>query len=279
MGIVCLVLLFAVGMMGIGYAGWAESIFIAQDVETGILSAGIRSRGVNDHGPDPNWLRGPNPEGLDIGYIRCADGPYVCELDGAAYSESVEVNICGYPSYAAACTVEMANCGSIPAKVETIDVDWYGDLAGNILVGDWAVNFPDGYRKTGSGLTSLKRTIRCASIDPGQKIWLDIEFRVTGKRNKRKVAVDAIREVVKTVVKAEAAEAAKAVKIITEKETGTEPVTERYADPVANGPPAGPLTKPAAGPKAETEAGIEIECGSATGTITVTYRRWNEMRW
>jgi len=335
LGIICMILLFSMGTMGMGYAGWYDVISAKYDVATGTVSAGIRNHGVNDYGPDPCSHGGPNPKGKDIGYAHCQDGPYEYELEGTPYSENVKVDIYGYRSYAPVFTLEMANCGSIPVKVDQLMIDWDGELADNIQVGKWSVDCPDGYRQSGQGLTSLRNTIRYVCLDPGQKMWLDLEFQVGGKKD-RKDSLEVINEALRTVLKDKTAEASEIDEVSSDdaernstesasasegasqtedsapdSESATnnapvpdilsssaeapgEPPTEIPANQSGDGPDAGealsdepvytlpkkPVSESAEGSsKAGIAATSKIECGSATGTITITYRRWNEKWW
>jgi len=280
-GIICMILLLAVGMTGVGNAGWNWAVSFTQDVKTGVTSAGIRSCGVNDYGPDPVWHKGLNPDALDVGYINCMEGPYKYELDGKSYSESVLVDIRGYPSYAPACTLEMANCGTIPITIDAVKIDWDGDLAGNILVGKWTVDFPGGSQEKGSGLHSLNKALSHATIDPGQKMWVETEFRVTNGWNKEIAALAVIKKVFKWTVKTEVAEASEQV---TASKPDSSPVTEPPEKAVAEPEPSSvtkPSEKPGAGPSPEImqKEKIERECGFVTGTISITYHRWNEKHW
>ncbi len=319
MGIICMILLFSMGTVDMGYAGWCNVISTQYDVATGIVSAGIRNHGTNDNGPDPCSHGGRNAIGADIGYARCEDGPSEYELNGRSYSEEVKVDIYGYQSYAPVCTLEMANCGSIPVKVDQILIDWDGDLAGNIQVGNWSIDCPDGYRKKGQGLTSLGDTIKYLCLDPKQKMWLDLEFRV-GQKNDLKDTLAAANEALSVIFKTKTAEAAKNEEIspnaaeTNTTESAPAPESEKSSIPVQDSPsspaeaPGIPSTgipgdqsgdKPAAGeassdvpvyilpeePVSKTagdssetsiDAAPKTKCGSATGTITITYRRWNE---
>ncbi|WP_449241153.1 hypothetical protein [Desulfoscipio gibsoniae] len=321
LGIICMILLFSIGAVGMGCAGWHDVISTRYDVATGIVSAGIRNHGTNDYGSDPCSHGSPNRENRNIGYTRCGDGPYKYKLDGKSYSENIEVDIYGYRSYAPVCTLEMANCGSIPVKADQILIDWDGDLASNIQVGNWSIDCPDGYRKEGKGLSSLGGTIKYLCLDPGQKMWLDLEFRV-GEKNNLKENLEVVNKAFNTALIINAAEAAEnnqdssaaTATNTTEADpaSGSEknnepPPDNNSSPPVETGEPAteAPDSRPPGDEPTASEAtsnvpvdalpeepvskatggssvtGInaapeEIQCGSATGTITITYRRWNE---
>lgn len=194
LGIACIILLLALVTMGISCAGWTGFMFLSHSVETGVVSAGIRSYSVNDYGRDPTWFGGVNPGNKDLGYIVCSDGPSSGKLDGISYSENVDVEIYGYPSYAPGCTLEVANCGTIPVTVDQFEIDWEGELTGNVLVGKWTVDYPDGNRDQGKGFSSLEKAIRDACIDPEQSIWLNIQFRVSDETQNKNALLAAVKQ-------------------------------------------------------------------------------------
>ena len=191
---VCLVSILALVLIAPGYAFWSDVSVIDFDVETGHLEVVLKSHGANDYGPDPTWRSGPNPGGLDIGHTKCADAAGVGELDGVAYSGSLLVDICGYPSYAPTCTFEVINSGSIPAKLDKLKINWHGELADAIRVGRWSVEYPGGYMDKGRGFRALQRAIRGAALETGEKMWLNVEFRVCGHWSREKNGVDFLTE-------------------------------------------------------------------------------------
>ncbi|MCG8401804.1 MAG: hypothetical protein MJA84_09425, partial [Firmicutes bacterium] len=191
---VCLVFTLALVLIAPGHAFWSDISVINFDVETGHLEVVLRSHGANDYGPDPTWRSGPNPGGLDIGHTKCADAAGVGKLDGVADSGSLLVDICGYPSYAPTCTFEVINSGSIPAKLDKLKIDWHGELADNIRIGRWSVEYPGGYMDKGRGYRKLQRAISGAALETGEKMWLDVEFRVCGPWPHKKNGIDFLTE-------------------------------------------------------------------------------------
>ncbi len=295
LGIICMVLLFSMCAAGMNYAGWLEAVSAGYEMTTGTVSAGIRGYGADDYRP----LSGSRGY---TGYTRWEDGPYQYELEGRPYADSVRVDICGYQSYASVVTLEMANCGSIPVKADRIMIDWQGDLADNIRIGKWLLDCPDGYQKKGQGFNSLGDAIRYTCLDPGQTMWLDLEFQVDGEKN-RKNTCGAVTDALSAFLKIEAAAASETDDISSdgaqtdaagettnppESPAGTpdspadegQAVGGATADESAHTLPEGTASK-ATGNSPETLLNQEPEmiCGTASGSITITYRRWNEQWW
>lgn len=293
LGIICMILLFSMCAAGMGYAGWLDVISTRYEVATGTVSAGIRGYGADDYRPESR-IHGYT------GYTRWEDGPYQYELEGKSYADNVRVDIYGYQSYASILTLEMANCGSIPVKADQIMIDWHGDLADSIRVGKWSVDCPGRYQKKGQGFNSLGDAIRYTCLDPGQTMWLDLEFLVDGKKS-QEGACRAVSNALSAFLKTKTATAAESDDIspgddktnATDEATNlTEPPAAAPDGPADKGQAAGeapasvytlpeePLSKATViplGTRVDPEP--EMVSGTATGTITITYRRWNEQWW
>lgn len=322
--IICMILLFTMGTLAVVDAGWSDLVSANYNVAVGTVEAGIRSLGTSDSGPDPCYPGGPNPEGRDVGVTRFDDGPYQYKLDGKSYSEKIKMDIYGYQSYAPVCSLEMANCGSIPVKLDRLELDWDGDLAANIQVGKWKVDGPDGYSKKGRGLASLRKAIRYVCLDPGQKMWFDLEFLV-GEANNHENTLEVVQEALRIALVTKTAEASEADDISSGNEANNSPAADPGPENGAEQAPAAyDSSSPTETPSEETSPNMpadqsgdgseemeqppdvtvysipelpvpayeegstaseidalpkEIKCGSAKGTITITYRPWNENWW
>lgn len=205
-GVVILIMLLGLAFTGVAYGGWSCIVKMKADVKTGELSVGVRGLTVNDTGPDPLWCSGPNQDD-DVGSINCEDGPYLCKLDGEAYAESMDIFIRGYHSYAPGYTFEIANGGTIPAKIKGILFSWEGDLARSIQLGRWSVDYHSGDRLSGSGRADLVKALGNSPLDPGQKMWVEIEFQVNkGAPDEKKIA-SVVRNALLSVVATRTAEA------------------------------------------------------------------------
>jgi len=158
----CLVLLLALGITGVCYAEWSEVLKFNLSAETGTLKVGIRHTGSLDPDGDGPW------------YIRCTDRNYEFDLDGRGYYQSVAVEVYGGDSYTPGCVVEIANGGTVPATINQIKFQHYGNLA----LERWTVDLPDGYQNRGRGYASLRRTVRETPLDPGQKMRVEMRFKV-----------------------------------------------------------------------------------------------------
>jgi len=139
---VCLVAMLALGLMGLGFAKWSDTVTIEASVATGNVSVGILDAGVNDEGPDPQYPPGLNSEGKDVAEIVSENGEAIGE--SGYYKNIIETISNGYPYYKPGTTFEIKNLGSIPVKIESITENWTGELADNIHVASWQVTNPDG---------------------------------------------------------------------------------------------------------------------------------------
>ena len=102
-GILSLVLVLALGALGVGFAQWTETLNVGGSASTGSLQLGLTSRGCND-----------NETGPDVGTISCAQtggGP------GYDYTEYTITVSNAYPGYVGWCCFDIENIGTIPAKV------------------------------------------------------------------------------------------------------------------------------------------------------------------
>lgn len=174
-GFICLMLIMALAFMGMGYAEWSKSVSMNTHVETGNLIMGIRNLGVMNCRPGQE-MPPPDPKGKNVGFVVLTDGPYRFELGGLSYSDSVAIRLKGYPGYSPFCTVQLANGGTIPARIGDFTIKWHGGMADNIFVTNWAVTFPEGFQASGTGFHSLRKVIRNASVDPGHKMLVEIQF-------------------------------------------------------------------------------------------------------
>lgn len=170
-------MILALGSMGIGFASWSDTVWLWADAATGNLAVGIRCPDVSQ---DLCCLEENKQEGEDIGSISWIDGPYLCSMKGYSYYETMDLCVCnGYPLYAPGCTLEIGNVGTIPAKIESIGLDWSGDAADWIVIKDWTVTFPEGDQSSGSSFSSLQEAVRGALIDTEQTIRVDVQFQCT----------------------------------------------------------------------------------------------------
>ena len=121
-GFICMVIVLALGTLGVAYAMWSETLVIGSQVDTGELSAEWRLCAKTDKGLDPIYPFDPAyvPEekedwGKDVGNVTCSIDPENKRI------LRITINN-GYPCYYNDCQVEFQNTGSIPFIVESINV-------------------------------------------------------------------------------------------------------------------------------------------------------------
>lgn len=150
-GLLLLVLVLALGTIGVGYAKWTTTVTVTGTVNTGNVQVGIRDVGTSDPGPNgvdgkvfpasaaegtydprvnplapftaaglPNFVT-DNPK--NVGAADSTNGTAKCVCTGVQYFGSVTETVTNaYPFYAPTLNLEIANCGTIPVKVETVTV-------------------------------------------------------------------------------------------------------------------------------------------------------------
>jgi hypothetical protein len=175
--------IFALAAMGFGFAGWSDAVSMEKHLESGTLAVGLRGLEVNDYGPDPRhqWYHPAEDMPAYMGSIFNVEGPYLFDLGGTGYAEEVSINIFNaYPGYAPASTLEIANGGTVPAKIESLSISDENNPAVNIQPAGWVLTLPEGMPLSGQDLSSLQEAIKGTVIDPGQKMRLEWQFNIFG---------------------------------------------------------------------------------------------------
>ena len=133
------------GMLGVGYATWSQTLTITQTVNTGELEVGIRDVGTNDDDAnndgianagtgnvDPGWQNGAaTVYDKDVANTVSVNGElkFTKEIDGVPtdFYHSVSDTISNaYPSYAPTIVFEITNNGTIPVKLKLL-LSWVED--------------------------------------------------------------------------------------------------------------------------------------------------------
>ncbi|MDD4238081.1 MAG: hypothetical protein PHT62_05945 [Desulfotomaculaceae bacterium] len=181
LGLMCLTLLIALGLVGPGYAWWSDTVEVKKRLESGSLELGVRV--ADDDEAEPARNRKGKGEGKDEkpekdetdGYIQFEDGIYIFKLDGKKYAESVNVNVYGSPSFSPEYTIEIANGGSIPAQLDDFFVTWEGEISEDLVeIRKWSVTSPDGIKEKGEGFEDLSDFTRGMIIDPEGLISIEM---------------------------------------------------------------------------------------------------------
>jgi len=118
-GLLILVLVIALGALGVGYAKWFDTVQITGTVVTGNIDLGIKNTNSNDPGTTIDQQC--------QGYVATDPknvGSTLSENNGnensCGYYESITETISNvYPGYKAVFTNEIANCGTVPVKIES----------------------------------------------------------------------------------------------------------------------------------------------------------------
>jgi len=191
-GIICLVLVMALGALGVGYATWSQTLTITEEVNTGKFCVGIRDAGTDDDGPALTETGGvlypidePADGTLDPGYLKnvaaahSTDGVLKCEHETVEFFEDVtETIVNAYPSYSCTITLEFANCGTVPAIVESVTPTMVSDADGlfdYVEITSWVIYDDLGNEwGSGTGLTALEAALQGYQLDPCDVMSVDI---------------------------------------------------------------------------------------------------------
>lgn len=123
LGTLCLVLVVALGLLGLGFAHWQQELFINGTVNTGKLCVGIRDVGTNDPPAAAGEVSLDPGYDKDVASMKSINGEEKCLHNQIQYYHDIEYVISNaYPSYSATGFYDIANCGTIPVKIEKIQV-------------------------------------------------------------------------------------------------------------------------------------------------------------
>lgn len=195
-GLIALALVLALGALGAAYATWSQTLTITEEVNTGTFIVGVRDVGTNDGGPALGETykgvvgilhpESPPTDGKeDPGYsknvaaARSVDGEEKCMHEGTQYFHDVtETIVNAYPSYSCTITLEFANCGTVPAIVESVIPGPVTDPDGlfpYVEITSWEIRDDGGsVWKSGSGLTALEAALQGYQLDPCDVMQVDI---------------------------------------------------------------------------------------------------------
>jgi len=186
-GLICLAVVLAVGVIGIGFASWTDTVVVEETVTTGSVCVGIRDVSTDDPGPhgtpgdpgsyltgslDPGWKDGaPFQYDKNVASCNSTNVTWKCEHNGTHfYVKVIETIDNAYPSYAPTITFEIANCGSIPVIITEIEehhtvsspLMYHVETAYYSLSGPASIPTPI----TGSGWVSMVNALLGIQIDP-----------------------------------------------------------------------------------------------------------------
>lgn len=126
-GFLALALVLALGALGVGYAMWSDTVLISGTVNTGNLILGVVDMGTDDPNTgsgDPQCGDGYNTENKDVAYFESINGAPIPDCSGYYYDITETFNHV-YPWYGPSVTVYVANCGTVPLKILSMDVTYF----------------------------------------------------------------------------------------------------------------------------------------------------------
>ena len=139
-GVICLSLLLALGLLGVGYAAWTDEIVVTGDVSTGEVKLGVFSCSLLDSiapinpGGDfpttnPDWSIAPGfvspPFLLDknVAWGECE----LSDSNGDGVNDTVTVTFHNtYPCYFNVVNFYPYNAGTIPIRINSVLIEWDG---------------------------------------------------------------------------------------------------------------------------------------------------------
>ena len=161
-GIMALALVLALGVLGVGYAMWTDTVTINGTVETGNLILGVADISTDDPAgtADPQCGAGVNTEGKDVASFISINGTHKCWHVGPnvfstyeLFDSVTETFDHVYPYYGPTVTVMVANCGTVPLKILSMNVTSFtGTDLTPWMSFSWDITLEDGTTHvTGSG--------------------------------------------------------------------------------------------------------------------------------
>ncbi len=127
------ILILALGLTGVAYAHWSETVYISGTVETGFLDVAIEA--------GDSW--DTEPEEKDVSYIHC------WVEDGGQHTLQVEI-VNGYPNIDYYQEFTITNTGTIPVHTYQYFTNPYPDLLNIVITGVHSLQVHPG--ETVSGL-------------------------------------------------------------------------------------------------------------------------------
>ena len=197
-GLLVMVMVLAMGLLGVAFATWSQTLTITEEVNTGTFKVGVRDMGTNDDGPalGETW-----PAGGSVGILYPTNSPTDGTLDpgysknvGAAHSEQgaekfmheevqyyhdvTETIVNAYPSYSCNITLQFANGGTVPANgvslIKTVGTD-PNNLAPFVEITGWVIrDDTNAFVAKGTTVAALDTAIQAYQLDPCDIMQLDL---------------------------------------------------------------------------------------------------------
>lgn len=182
-GLISLALVLALASLGVGYAMWSDTVYIEQTVETGTVSIGFSKISTDepfgefedkDVGSIDGWLTGTIKGTVDYAGVP---------TDVYEKAEVLMEN--AYPCYQTAVFIDVANVGTIPVYISSMDISMV-EVDGSGIVIDtltwvWHVIGVSGHFENGAGEDILNMDIVNLlgdQIHPGGKNTVQFDLHV-----------------------------------------------------------------------------------------------------
>jgi len=115
-------LILVLSMLGVAYSAWRESVTITASVSTGEVDVAFTGAFTNDDGVVDDSTKDPDDDGTDPGKDKdVASSSASC--DGKTGSVTISN---AYPCYETTAWFELTNTGTIPVKVEKVEISLDG---------------------------------------------------------------------------------------------------------------------------------------------------------
>jgi hypothetical protein len=104
-GLLILVVVLALGAIGVGYAAWSQNLTVKGDVSTGTYGVKFDNEVASENDP--------------LALATSTTGVAVSTADNPDDTLTITIDN-GYPSYAGTATFDIVNTGSVPVKIKAI---------------------------------------------------------------------------------------------------------------------------------------------------------------
>jgi predicted ribosomally synthesized peptide with SipW-like signal peptide len=170
--ILALSLVLALGVLGIGYAKWSDTVTINGTVNTGTVKVGVLDVGTTDMGTtvdprvvpqnvddEPNWQYdlwvADTTDPKNVGSaISTNNGDIKCTCHDVGYYGSITETIANaYPFYNPSINIDIASCGTVPVKIDNVVLSGSTGINPACLAWNWTIVVPQGVNQPAATLT------------------------------------------------------------------------------------------------------------------------------
>jgi hypothetical protein len=175
--VVAVLAILALALIGFGLTKWSDCVRIGKNIETGRVCVGILNAGVLDPGPDPQEPPGCNEEGKDVACTESYNIEPKCKhCCTQYYAEVREVIKNAYPYYKTGTRISIANCGTVPVKIEKINCAWDDPqgIVPHLHVCKWVLYLNGTQIKCGTTWDELCAALNKYQLDPCHVLTAEI---------------------------------------------------------------------------------------------------------